>query len=128
MIGVIYASTSLPAPAGHERLEHAVEALLDGENTENLASVLWSMRYTQRGLDSSHTTSREQSTPQSSEGGILICPPPSLDLAFDDEFIESVKGMWRAILGSEAVEEAFLRFEDREGMGGGGGEEGSDNE
>ncbi len=46
-----------------------------------------------------------------------MCPPPSLDLAFDDSLIEDVREKWRTIMGDEAVEEDFMRFEEREGVG-----------
>jgi Rab proteins geranylgeranyltransferase component A len=91
---------------------------LEGENPENPAKLLWSLRYTQH----------ESSPPtESSPGRILLCPPPSVDLAFDDSLIGNVREMWRSVMGEEAVEEEFMRFEDREDVGGRDGE-GSDTE
>jgi Rab proteins geranylgeranyltransferase component A len=51
-------------------------------------------------------------------GRVMVFPPPSTDLAFDDSILEGVKEMWKWIMGDEVEEDEFLRFEER-----GGGEE-----
>ncbi|KAM0089591.1 Rab proteins geranylgeranyltransferase component A [Aspergillus fumigatus] len=45
---------------------------------------------------------------------ILSFPPPSLDLAFDDGVIDTVKEAWKIIMGDQASDD-FMNFEDREG-------------
>ena len=49
-------------------------------------------------------------------GSILLFPPQSLDLASDDFLVESLRGVWREIMGSEADEIDFMRFEERAGL------------
>jgi hypothetical protein len=73
------------------------------------------MTYVQRGRASSDT----DLTPfaQDESGQILTFPPGSLDLAFDDALVESVKAVWRKIMGAEADDADFLRFEERENIG-----------
>jgi len=123
-IGVIYASTSL-GQDGHKLLNTALATLLEAENEHNPATVLWSLRYAQHGLpphaaqpNPSVSAPRLSPSPSSPAGSsILMCPPPSLDLAFDDSLIEDVREKWRTIMGDEAVEEDFMRFEEREGVG-----------
>jgi Rab proteins geranylgeranyltransferase component A len=46
----------------------------------------------------------------------MIFPPPSVDLAFDDSILDSVKEMWKRIMGDEVDEEDFLKFDQR-GLG-----------
>lgn len=53
----------------------------------------------------------------------MVFPPPSVDLAFDDSILDSVKEMWQRIMGEEVVRGDFLRFDDRvEGREDGDGE------
>jgi Rab proteins geranylgeranyltransferase component A len=50
---------------------------------------------------------------------VLTFRSPSLDLVFDDEVFDSVKEAWRLIMGSEANNNEFMVFPDREvGVGG----------
>lgn len=41
---------------------------------------------------------------------------PSLDLAFNDAVLEDVESLWKTVIGDEAEQARFMRFEDREGM------------
>jgi hypothetical protein len=50
-------------------------------------------------------------------GQIMAFPHKSLDLAFDDALVDSVKGIWKKIMGSNADDVEFLRFEERENIG-----------
>ncbi len=47
----------------------------------------------------------------------MIFPPPSVDLAFDDSILDTVREMWQRIMGEEVEEADFLRFENRVGVG-----------
>lgn len=50
-------------------------------------------------------------------GQIMTFPQKSLDPAFDDALVDSVKGVWKKIMGSNANDVEFLRFEERENIG-----------
>jgi Rab proteins geranylgeranyltransferase component A len=74
---------------------------------------LWSLRFTQVGLlDASGSSAGIYKSTRSD--GILFFAPPSLDLAFDDNIVESVRESWKAVLGKEAHDDMFMNFEDRE--------------
>ena len=47
---------------------------------------------------------------------LLVFQPPSLDLAFDDNVLEQVKAAWKMIMGDDANEEDFMKFQSREEM------------
>ena len=97
-IGVLYASTSNTGKDGYALLQAAVEALLHSLD----GHVLWCLRYTQR----SHTESEQSSR-------VVVFPPPSLDLAFDDDVLRRVEEVWKMVDG----EGSFMQFEEREGLG-----------
>lgn len=40
----------------------------------------------------------------------------SLDLAFNDGILDDVESLWKTVMGEEAEQSTFMRFEDREGM------------
>ena len=114
VVGIIYAST-LDIPDARALLDQAVQVLLEqvlqrqqrSEDPEHSpAHQLWKLFYTQ----SAPTMS---STSQSSH--IHGFPPSQLDSVFNDDVIESVRKVWRDIMGSDAVDDEFLVFADREG-------------
>lgn len=76
----------------------------DGERKKPL--VLWTMSYQQR-----MSTATETQTP---EEGMIVLPPLSSSLVFDDEALENVKTIWKMITGDD--EANFLQFEPREGI------------
>jgi hypothetical protein len=41
-----------------------------------------------------------------------------LDLAFNDEILQTVEDQWKSIMatGNGVVEDSFMKFDDREGM------------
>ena len=49
----------------------------------------------------------------------MAFPQPTLDLAFDDRIIESVCAVWECVMGDQADDADFMRFEERAGMGDG---------
>lgn len=58
-----------------------------------------------------------QALKSSSPSDSTICfPPPSLDHAFDDVLLDMVKEAWKIVQGEEAIDEEFMKFEDREGV------------
>lgn len=112
--GVIYGSVSIPGKEGQDLLEIAINSLLGSlSSTSDKPSVLWSLRFTQVGLldGSDNSTGIYKST---KADGVLFFAPPSLDLAFDDGIVDSVREGWKAVLGEEASDDAFMKFEDRE--------------
>lgn len=114
LIGVVYGSVSVPGQEGQRLLETAIDLLLDSfSDATGKPAVLWSMRFTQVGTlnDASASPVLYKSTKSDQ---ILYFAPPSLDLAFDDSIVESVRECWKAILGEEAQDDTFMNFEDRE--------------
>ena len=86
-------------------------------------AVLWSMHYTLRGISPLQSyQDRKAGSPttlvNAQADNILVFPPQSLDLAFDDSMIDHVRTAWAKITGSdpEFDEEGFMRFERREEM------------
>jgi Rab proteins geranylgeranyltransferase component A len=49
-------------------------------------------------------------------GKVMVFPPPSVDLVFDDSILESVKEVWKVVMatkGEEALDGDFLKFDPR---------------
>ncbi|KAJ5180021.1 hypothetical protein N7492_003231 [Penicillium capsulatum] len=107
---IIYGSVSLPRSQGQELLECAVDRLVQAEGPH--AVVSWSMRYTQLGRLATDAT---QPSIQTHSPHVLSFPPPSLDLAFEDDTVDLVKQAWTHIVGDEVDHDDFMIFEDREG-------------
>jgi hypothetical protein len=107
---VIYASTAGQYPAGKQLLDLALDTLLSTIDEPSKPEVLWSMSYQQ-------LRSSPSSDPLVSGLGnkVLVFPPLSSDLAFDDAVLDQVESTWRQVLGQEAEGVEFLVFEDREG-------------
>lgn len=94
----MYASTSNTGEEGYALLEAAVEALLEGLD----GHVLWCLRYRQRSFK------EPDSSPH-----VVVFPPPSLDLVFDDGVLRRVEDVWKVIDGKGD----FMQFEERGGLG-----------
>jgi Rab proteins geranylgeranyltransferase component A len=73
------------------------------------------MSYTsrQRPLNAKSTSQLHQDR----SGRVLAFPPGSGDLSFDDNVLDSVKEAWKNILGDEAKDDEFMRFQERELQG-----------
>lgn len=108
--GIIYGSVAVSGPQGHALLERAVDRLLQAEGPQAIA--LWSMRYTQLGRLSNGGT---PPSIQTHSPHVYSFPPPSLDLAFEDETVDMIKQAWVKIVGDEVAHDEFMIFEDREG-------------
>jgi hypothetical protein len=114
-IGVIYGSVSISGQEGQGLLQKAVGLLLESfADSGDEPTVLWRLCFTQIGsLDL--TDSVDKIHRSSTSDQVLFFPPPSLDLAFDDEVVESVRAGWKAVAGDEAHDDNdFMKFEDRE--------------
>ncbi|KAJ6113258.1 hypothetical protein N7523_006575 [Penicillium sp. IBT 18751x] len=106
---IIYGSVSLPGPEGHTLLECAVDRLLRAEGPQ--AMVLWSMRYNQVGRLSTDGTPPSLHT---HSPHVFSFPPSSLDLAFEDDTVDTVKEAWTRIVGNEVDHDDFMIFVDRD--------------
>jgi Rab proteins geranylgeranyltransferase component A len=113
--GIIYASTGDTSEGGRRSLSEAVERLLRTANEDPLPRLLWSMAYIEKGRAPSITASAPFALDRS--GQIMSFPPKSQDLAFDDALVDSVKAVWRKVMGAAADDTDFLRFEERENIG-----------
>ncbi|KAH1396039.1 hypothetical protein KXV53_007756 [Aspergillus fumigatus] len=110
---VLYSSISISGPDGQSLLESAVQKLLQSSADPN-AKILWCLRFTQLGRPSRDVRGTPGIQRSSLSANILSFPPPSLDLAFDDGVIDTVKEAWKIIMGDQASDD-FMNFEDREG-------------
>lgn len=114
LAGVIYGSVSVSGQEGQSLLEKAVDMLLQlFADNEDQPTVLWRLGFTQVGVLGS-SDSDDKIYRGSSSDQVLIFPPPSLDLSFDDQVIESVRAGWKAVVGDEGHDDDFMKFEDRE--------------
>lgn len=95
-------------------IEKAVNRLLESTANPN-AQVSWSLRYTQLGRSDDDSPNSVATTLNHVSDNVVCFPPPSLDLSFDDTVIGTVKDAWRLAMGDEAVDDEFMKFEDREG-------------
>lgn len=95
---------SLSDKSGSDLLEKAVDALLSSVDVSPRPTILWSVKYEQQ------PSSGSESLPTGDH--ILRFPPSSLDLAFDDAVLDSVKDMWQRVAGDDSGE--FLVFQERE--------------
>jgi hypothetical protein len=104
----------MPGQEGQRLLVAAINHLLDSfSDAAGNPTVLWSLRFTQIGtLDSTSGSPILYKSTKSDQ--ILYFTPPSLDLAFEDSIVESVRECWKAVLGEEAQDDMFMTFEDRE--------------
>lgn len=114
---MVHGSVSLPGEEGQTLLDLAVQKLLQNFTSgDGTPTVLWSLRYTQLGLTSEDGDASRTVLSSSVSDKILSFPPPSLELAFDDGLVDAVKTAWKAVMGDEAKDEEFMKFEDRPGV------------
>lgn len=109
-IGVIYGSTALTDGYGHDALEKAVRLLLNDARGDQTAAILWTLRYSQRGMSASSTVQPTVTR----NGQTFSFPVQSLDLSFDDRIIDMVQTVWEAITEGDPERGSFLQFTDRE--------------
>lgn len=101
-----------------QRLDAGVARLLDATPVSDLKpEVLWSLKYRAKGRS---TDTKAGPVLTAMSGKVMMFPPASIDLAFDDSILESVKEMWKSIMGDEVEEEDFMKVEER-GVGDEGG-------
>jgi len=48
---------------------------------------------------------------------IMLLPPASLDLAFDDGLLDSVRAVWRKLMGEGVDDTEFLSFQENADIG-----------
>ena len=83
-------------------------------------AVLWSMHYNLRGISPLRSYQDRKANVSTTlvsakSDYVLVFPPQSLDLAFDDSLIDHVRTAWFKIMGKDPdFEEAFMKFERRE--------------
>jgi len=115
LLGVIYSST-LAFPRGDDevdlhRLDVAIGRLLEALTvSDSKPEVLWSLKYRAKGRP---TDSEAGPVLSSMSGKVMMFPPRSIDLVFDDSILENVKEVWKRIMGDEVDDSDFLKFEDR---------------
>ncbi|KAI9786437.1 MAG: Rab proteins geranylgeranyltransferase component A [Geoglossum umbratile] len=119
---VLYASVSAESGHGYTLLDKAIKGLLESIKSDPSPEVLYQIKYTQTSTSSSPDKVEldPQTSIPNSPKNVLLFPPPSLDLVFDDSILERVKTFWRMIIGRDEDEEGagdFMAFGDREEFG-----------
>ena len=109
--GVIYASVRVHEDdaSSKQRLQAAVQSFLDTQGAST--SLLWSLSYMVSGLAEDPHFGYSLSQPSPS---VLVFPSEPHDLSFSDSVLDVVKAAWRSIIGADADETSFLRFDERE--------------
>ncbi len=96
-------------PQSPDALDLALTALLQAVTAT--ADVLYKLYYEQA------ASSRQSLVIQQGSATVFEFPSPSLSLAFDDASLDAVQEAWKLITRDKALDDAFMQFEDREGMG-----------
>ncbi|KAI0908670.1 rab protein geranylgeranyltransferase component A [Ustulina deusta] len=101
--------TMQATPQSPDALDLALTALLQAVTAT--ADVLYKLYYEQA------ASSRQSLVIQQGSATVFEFPSPSLSLAFDDASLDAVQEAWKLITRDKALDDAFMQFEDREGMG-----------
>ena len=111
--GVIYGSTAAIDESSTGRLVDAVNKVACTVSRSPAPGVLWSMSYVQHGTPAFANTSKLFAEDDS--GQVMTFPPASLELAFDDGLLDSVRGVWGKIMGSDGDDGDFMQFQENGG-------------
>jgi hypothetical protein len=104
MTGVLYLTT-LATPASKALLQSALESLMSAlADGGDAPACLYQLHYQQ---------SRGSSTCKA-DGSVIQLPAPSLNLAFDDSVLDTVRQAWKTAMGSEVDDQDYMVFSDRE--------------
>ncbi|KIX10428.1 uncharacterized protein Z518_01510 [Rhinocladiella mackenziei CBS 650.93] len=107
---VIYASVVADDASSKSRLEAAVNDFLDTCGTT--PSLLWSLSYQVSGPAIDPASPSSFLRKNSSQ--VLVFAPEPHDQSFHDGVLGAVKEAWKVVMGADAADSTFLRFEDRE--------------
>lgn len=117
---VLHGFTSASGPLGSQFLDAAVQTLVRTTGEDPMPSCLWSMKFEQRGQSKPLLGGADIDTAATEYANVLTFPQTgAVDLKFDDGVVDRVRNVWEKILGDEADAErdAFMKFEEREGLG-----------
>lgn len=103
--GVLYASVALPHDSGFQRLQQAVDTVMNCVGERPAPSVLWRMQYQQN--------SSTRQAFNDNVGSTFTLPDLGSDLALEDNVLDGVKTVWQKITGED--EEVLMKFDAREG-------------
>lgn len=113
---MIYGSVSIPGSRGQALIQTAIGKLLQSLcGNDGDSQVLWCLKYTQLGLYDQVLDPPHVVQSKTFPDRVISFPPPSVDLAFDDQILDLVQEVWARIMGDEAADHDFMNFEDREG-------------
>ncbi|KAF2970676.1 hypothetical protein GQX73_g2887 [Xylaria multiplex] len=105
---VVYLTMQTTPQSSHV-LDIALATLLQAVAADG--DVLYKLYYEQA------NSSRHSLVTSQGSATVFEFPSPSLGLAFDDESLDTVKEAWKIVMKDDALDNAFMQFEDREGMG-----------
>jgi hypothetical protein len=103
-LGVFYATTS----GDQDLITSAIAQLLQCVDEPTKPQVLWQLQYQQH-------CDVPSSASIIGEGKSITLSASSIDLAFDENILDSVKAAWQKITGGQPQD--FLLFEDRNPVG-----------
>ncbi|KAI1814586.1 GDP dissociation inhibitor-domain-containing protein [Poronia punctata] len=100
--------TMLAVPRASHILDSTLSTLIQASAPST--RVLYKLYYEQSASDSQAiVTPRDGAT-------VFEFPSPSLGLSFDDASLNPVKEAWKLVMKGDASDDAYMMFEDREGM------------
>lgn len=104
ILGVVYATTY----GDQDLVSLAIEQLLQCIDEPAKPQVMWQLQYQQHvGVPSSSNNFDDDKS--------IALPASSVDMAFDENILDSVKAAWQKITGGQPQD--FLVFEDRNPVG-----------
>lgn len=104
-IGVVYFST-LSSPNSKALLGSALSKLLAAASSSRSAKCLWRLHYEQTCGAGLFTV----------EDNIGLFGRFAPDLAFNDSVLVPVQQAWQVVVGPDADNSSYMKFEDREGV------------
>lgn len=102
-----------------QALECALSSLLRAATSpgEEAPIALFKLRYVQSSPTEGDRETAGSTQDSSSEVPTFTFPPPSPSLAFDDGCLDAVKAAWKHVVKDEGLDDKYMIFEDREGVG-----------
>ena len=109
---MVYSTVKYTAESSSARLRDAVDSLLRSASPDATAKVLWRLCY----ISHRPASYQELDIPpeRSDMPKVISIPTRPFSIALEDEILDAVRAIWEKVLGAEAQDQTFLRFEERE--------------
>ena len=94
-------------------MEQGLRSLVSAASPDSsVAEILWSTTYVAKLRRTG--AAGPKTGPTGGANNVWCFPRPAHDLSVDDDVLDNVESIWRAIGGDDIGDEDFLRFEPRE--------------